>query len=29
MTKRIIIFTHYIEKLHASVKGGTEHNEHQ
>ena len=25
MTKRINIFTHYVEELHASVKGGTEH----
>jgi hypothetical protein len=24
-----VIFTHYAEKLHASVKGGTEHHEHQ
>jgi hypothetical protein len=24
-----VIFTHYVEKLHASVKGGTEHHEHQ
>jgi hypothetical protein len=24
-----VIFTHYVEELHASVKGGTEHHEHQ
>jgi hypothetical protein len=24
-----VIFTHYVEKLHTSVKGGTEHHEHQ
>ena len=24
-----VIFTHYVEELHASIKGGTEHNEHQ
>jgi len=24
-----VIFTHYVEELHASVKGGTEHLEHQ
>jgi len=24
-----VVFTHYVEGLHASVKGGTEHNEHQ
>jgi hypothetical protein len=24
-----VIFTHYVEKLHASVKGGTEHHEHK
>jgi hypothetical protein len=27
--RRINIFTHYVEELHASVKGGTEHHEHQ
>jgi len=24
-----VIFTHYLEELHASLKGGTEHHEHQ
>jgi len=24
-----VIFTHYVEELHASIKGGTEHREHQ
>ena len=24
-----VIFTHYVEGLHASVKGGAEHHEHQ
>lgn len=24
-----VIFTHYVEELHASVNGGTEHHEHQ
>jgi hypothetical protein len=24
-----VVFTHYVEELHASVKGGTEHHEHQ
>jgi len=24
-----VIFTHYVEELHASVKGGTEHHSHQ
>jgi hypothetical protein len=24
-----VIFTHYVEELHTSVKGGTEHHEHQ
>ncbi len=24
-----VIFTHYVEELHASVKSGTEHHEHQ
>ena len=29
MTKKINIFTHYVEELHASVNGSTEHHEHQ
>ena len=29
MTKRINIFTHYVEEFHGSVEGGTEHHEHQ
>ena len=24
-----VVFTHYVEGLHASVKGGTEHHKHQ
>jgi len=24
-----VVFTHYVEELHASIKGGTEHHQHQ